>query len=64
MFNTAYGAATMVGAILPYSRLHESEADKLGMIFMAMAGYDPHVAVGLWQRMSKATAGTASRPKF
>jgi predicted Zn-dependent protease len=57
MFLTAYGLGTTVGAILPYSRLHESEADKLGMIFMAMAGYDPHVAVGLWQRMSKASGG-------
>ena len=57
MFLTAYGAGATLGAILPYSRLHESEADKLGMIFMAMAGYDPHVAVGLWQRMSKASGG-------
>jgi len=54
MFQTAYGIGTTVGAILPYSRLQETEADKLGLIFMAMAGYDPSVAIGLWQRMSKA----------
>jgi predicted Zn-dependent protease len=64
MFNTAYGAATTVGAILPYSRLHESEADKLGLIFMSIAGYDPHVAVGLWQRMAKATAGQGKPPEI
>jgi predicted Zn-dependent protease len=57
IFMTAYGVGATYGAILPYSRLHESEADKLGMIFMAMAGYDPHVGVGLWQRMSKASGG-------
>jgi predicted Zn-dependent protease len=62
MYMTAYGAATTVGAILPYSRMHESEADKLGLIFMAMSGYDPHVAVGLWQRMAKATAGQGKPP--
>ncbi len=40
-----------------YSRQHESEADHLGIIFAAMAGYDPNVAVGFWQRMSQATGG-------
>jgi len=57
LFMTAYGAGAVVGAILPYSRLHETEADKLGLIFMSMAGYDPHVAVPLWQRFAKATGG-------
>lgn len=64
MFLTAYGVGTTVGAMLPFSRLHESEADKLGLIFMAMAGYDPHVAVGLWQRFSKATAGKGKPPEI
>ncbi len=52
-----YGIGSQVGGILPYSRLHESEADRLGLIFMAMAGYDPHAAVGFWQRMSEAGSG-------
>jgi predicted Zn-dependent protease len=45
------GAATSLG-ILKFSREHESEADKLGLYFMAMAGYDPQVAPGFWERMS------------
>lgn len=52
-----YGVGSQVGAILPYSRLHESEADRLGLIFMAMAGYDPNAAVGFWQRMSESGSG-------
>ncbi len=52
-----YGIGSQVAGILPYSRLHESEADRLGLIFMAMAGYDPHAAVGFWQRMSASGAG-------
>jgi predicted Zn-dependent protease len=57
LFMTAYGVGAQVGAILPFSRLHESEADKLGMIFMAMAGYDPHEAPKVWQRMIELNAG-------
>ena len=49
----ALGVGAQVGVLLPYSRLHESEADRLGLIFMAMAGYDPHNAVGFWQAMAK-----------
>lgn len=54
-----YGVGSQYGAMLPYSRLHESEADKLGLIFMAMAGYDPREAVGFWQRMSAGKQGQA-----
>jgi predicted Zn-dependent protease len=43
---------------LAYSRNHESEADKLGLVFMAMAGYDPNASIGFWQRMSS-TGGQA-----
>ncbi|MBL7665897.1 MAG: M48 family metallopeptidase [Bacteriovoracaceae bacterium] len=43
---------TTVAGILPYSRLHESEADEMGLIFMAMAGYDPREAPRFWERMS------------
>jgi predicted Zn-dependent protease len=57
-----YGLGTQVGGILPFSRLHESEADRLGLIFMAMAGYDPNAVVGFWQRM--AAANSAAPPEF
>lgn len=48
----AYGLGSTVGYVLPYSRLQEREADRIGLILMAMAGYDPHAAVGLWERMN------------
>ncbi|MBL7923739.1 MAG: M48 family metallopeptidase [Bacteroidia bacterium] len=52
IFQTAYGVGANVAVMLPYSRLHETEADKLGLIFAAMAGYDPREAPKFWQRMS------------
>ena len=55
--NTIYGIGAQVGVILPYSRKHELEADRLGLIFMAMAGYDPNEAVVFWQRMAAASGG-------
>lgn len=57
LFGQAYGLGATVGAILPFSRLHESEADEMGLIFTAMAGYDPAKAVPFWQRMSKLGGG-------
>ena len=63
LFMTAYGIGAEVGILLPYSRLQESEADRLGLIFMAMAGYDPREAVDFWQRMARAKHG-ASPPEF
>lgn len=57
LFNAAYAVGTTYGAILPYSRLQESEADKLGLIFMAMAGYDPHEAPKFWERMIAQSGG-------
>ena len=54
---SAYGAGSTVFGILPYSRLHESEADRLGLIFMAMAGYDPHEAPKFWERMASLSKG-------
>jgi predicted Zn-dependent protease len=57
LYYTAYAIGSTYGAMLPFSRLHESEADKLGLIFMAMAGYDPHEAPKFWQRMGAATGG-------
>jgi predicted Zn-dependent protease len=63
LFLAAYGIGTQVGILLPYSRLHESEADRLGLIFMAMAGYDPRDAVAFWQRMAAQSKGGAP-PEF
>ena len=63
LFMQAYGVGTNVAAILPFSRLHESEADEMGLIFMAMAGYNPDEAVNFWQRMDKSSSGQAP-PEF
>jgi predicted Zn-dependent protease len=63
LWMAAFGIGAQVGVLLPYSRLHESEADHLGLIFMAMAGYDPNGAVEFWQWMSKMKSGQAP-PEF
>lgn len=63
LWMAAFGIGAQVGVLLPYSRLHESEADHLGLIFMAMAGYDPNTAVGFWERMAKEKGGQAP-PEF
>jgi len=53
IFATAYGMGAQYGVILPFSRKHESEADELGLYFMAMAGFDPRKAPDFWTRMSQ-----------
>ncbi len=53
----AYGLGANLGVLLPYSRVQETEADHLGLIFMAMAGYDPRAALGFWKRMMAAEKG-------
>jgi len=60
---SVFGASSQVALILPYSRKHEFEADKLGLIFMAMAGYDPNEAPKFWERM-KALSGGNAPPQF
>lgn len=62
LFLTAYGLGSQVGVMLPYSRKHEYEADELGLIFMAMAGYQPSEAINFWTRMSQ--LGGARPPEF
>ncbi|WP_449301369.1 M48 family metallopeptidase [Pontibacter locisalis] len=57
----AYGVGSQLG-MLKYGRNQESEADRLGLIFMAMAGYDPQQAIPFWQRMQE--KGGASPPEF
>lgn len=62
LFQGAYGLVSNLGVSLPFSRLHESEADEMGLIFMAIAGYDPAEAITFWQRMSK--EGGQTPPEF
>ena len=57
LFLNAYGIGTQYGSALPNSRKQELEADKFGLLFSALAGYDPRVAVGFWERMAKASGG-------
>jgi predicted Zn-dependent protease len=52
----AYGVGSRLGS-LKYSRKHEAEADKMGLVFMAKAGYDPHHAVDFWKKMKASTGG-------
>ena len=54
---TAYGATTQLGGMLPFNRSHESEADKIGLILMAIAGYNPEASVPFWKRMGEASGG-------
>lgn len=64
LFMTAYGVGSNIGVMLPFSRKHEYEADKWGLMFTAMAGYNPQEAIGLWQRMETASAGSQKPPEF
>ena len=60
--STVFGLGAQYGVLLPYSRKQELEADRLGLIFMSMAGYDPNQAAAFWERMS--TSGGGSVPEF
>ena len=62
VINTAYGLGGQL-ALLSYSRNQESEADRLGLVFMAIAGYNPNDAVSFWERMAAANGGGAP-PEF
>ena len=63
LWMSVYGVGAQYGAILPYGRLQESEADQLGLVFMTMAGYDPHEAISFWERMAAQKGGQAP-PEF
>lgn len=62
LYQTAFGLGSNYLVMLPYSRQHEYEGDKLGLIFMAMAGYNPNEAIGFWERM--AAGSKAKMPEF
>ena len=57
LINQAYGLGTQVGVMLPFGRKQEYEADKMGLVLMAMAGYDPRYAVNFWQKMAQSKGG-------
>lgn len=63
IFNQAYGVGSNVLGMLPFSRSHETEADRIGLQIMAIAGYDPAEAAELWKRMKAASGGQAP-PEF
>jgi len=58
----AFGLGAQVGVVLPFSRSQESEADRIGLILMAKAGYDPEAALSLWRRMEE--QGKNGPPEF
>lgn len=63
IFNQAYGIGSQVGVMLPFSRSHETESDKIGLYLMGIAGYNPDEAAELWKRM-KANSGGQAPPEF
>jgi predicted Zn-dependent protease len=63
LFLQSYGVASNVGVMLPFSRKQEFESDRYGLIFTAMAGYNPREAVALWQRMEQMSSGNRP-PQF
>ena len=63
IWNQAFGIGSTLG-MLAYSRNHETEADKLGMVFMIMAGYQPKEAVNVWIRMSQREGASQAPPEF
>ena len=63
IWNQVYGLTTQYGGMLPFSRAHETEADKIGLTLMAIAGYNPDEAITFWSRMAAQSSGQAP-PEF
>lgn len=59
MWQQYYGIGSQVGVMLPFSRSHETEADKIGLVLMAIAGYNPEESITFWTRMSATSGGQA-----
>ncbi len=64
LFLNAYGIGSQVGVLLPFSRKQELESDRFGMIWGAMAGYNPREAINLWKRMEKQASNSQAPPEF
>ncbi len=62
LINAAYGVGTTVGVMLPFSRSHELEADRLGQLYMARAGYDPRASIDFWKRFAAWAEKQGKRP--
>lgn len=60
----AYGAASQLGVILPYSRVQEYEADQIGLVLAARAGYNPAAALTFWQKFVQADKGSKRQPEY
>lgn len=60
----AYGLGAQVGVLLPYGRTQESEADHIGLLLIAQAGYDPRTAIGFWERMERSSRGQGGPPEY
>jgi predicted Zn-dependent protease len=64
IWGQAYGLGSQYGVMLPFSRNHETEADKIGLTLMAIAGYNPDESINFWSRMATQSSGQAPSEFF